>query len=171
MGFDAGKYLYRRQEDVNTNGGAQHGPDESDLKTEVEEEEQEEEDVEDVKEEKDDRELKPKTSEVKTEQEEEEKWYDSNTFHCQLCSLESKSLAVFGRHVEKDHAAKLSEFAASYTRTEVYYECQFCLEEVYHERSAIEEHVQTHFLTIKVNRFCCFFPSQFNASCLNRVLG
>ncbi len=68
---------------------------------------------------------------VKKEEEEEKvRWYDNNTFQCRICGFARKSLAMFALHVEKVHGAKLSDFAASYSRTDVFYECQFCLEEV-----------------------------------------
>jgi hypothetical protein len=94
---------------------------------------------------------------------EDDNWYDKNTFECKLCSYSCKSLSMFGRHVDKVHETQLSEFSGSYTRTSVYYECQFCLEEVYHELSAIEEHVRTHFLTIKVSCGPCCGASHFCA--------
>lgn len=139
MGFDAAKYLFRsvRNREKNAEIEVKPDPDTSWIKKE----EETESDLVSVKEE----------PEEKEEEQEEQKWYDSNTYACQLCGYQAGAFAVFSRHVEKVHNAQLKEFAASYSKTDVYYECQFCLEEIYHERSAIEEHVQNHFLTLKVS--------------------
>jgi hypothetical protein len=139
MGFNAKRYLYRQtkaispmiseKEDVKVKQETIE-EDQVNIKIEVKEEKEEEMDCDDIPVQ--NWKLKEEPKIVKKEEEEEEKvrWYDNNTFQCRICGFARKSLAMFALHVEKVHAAKLSDFAASYSRTDVFYECQFCLEEV-----------------------------------------
>ncbi len=149
MGFNARRYLYRQTKAISPmiseNGVVQikqeaKEEDQVNIKIEVKEEKEEEIDCDNIPVQT----WKPKAEPniVKKEEEEEKvRWYDNNTFQCRICGFARKSLAMFALHVEKVHEAKLSDFAASYSRTDVFYECQFCLEEVKREN---------------VNSFLCF---------------
>jgi hypothetical protein len=138
MGFNARRYLYRQtkaispmiseNEDVKVKQETIE-EDQVKIKIEVKEEKEEEMDCDDITVQAWKQKVEPNI--VKKEEEEEKvRWYDNNTFQCRICGFARKSLAMFALHVEKVHAAKLSDFAASYSRTDVFYECQFCLEEV-----------------------------------------
>jgi hypothetical protein len=145
MRFNAKRYLYRQTKAaspmISENGVVQikqeaNEEDQVNIKIEVKEEKEEEMDCDDIPVQA----WKPKAEPniVKKEEEEEKvRWYDNNTFQCRICGFARKSLAMFALHVEKVHGAKLSDFAASYSRTDVFYECQFCLEEV--KRKKLEQ--------------------------------
>jgi hypothetical protein len=137
MGFNARRYLYRQTKDAspmiseNKDVKVKQETIEEDqvsIKMEVKEEKEEKMDCDDIPVQA----WKPKAEPniVKEEEDEKVRWYDSNTFECRICGFARKSLAMFALHVENVHEAKLSDFVASYSRTDVFYECQFCLEEV-----------------------------------------
>jgi hypothetical protein len=138
MGFNARRYLYRQTKALspmiseNQDDQVKQETIEEDqvnIKIEVKEEKEEEMDCDDIPVQA----WKTKAEPIivkKEEEEEKVRWYDNNTFQCRICGFARKSLAMFALHVEKVHGAKLSDFAASYSRTDVFYECQFCLEEV-----------------------------------------
>jgi hypothetical protein len=156
MGFHAGKYLYRRHaeeeeeadetDQIKIENESPAFQIKQEIKEEIEEEEEGEQasqvkrEIEDEDDENDEnsdmikdkfqcKKIRAGEQSVK-EEKEQEQWYDNNTYQCSLCGFKSRSLAPFERHVNGVHGAALSDFAASYTRTELYYECQFCLEEV-----------------------------------------
>jgi len=136
MGFNARRYLYRQTKAaspmISENQDVQVKQetieeDHVSIKIEVKEEKEEEMDCDDIPVQAWKRKAEPN---IVKEEEEKVRWYDNNTFECRICGFARKSLAMFALHVEKVHEAKLSEFAASFSRTDFFYECQFCLEEV-----------------------------------------
>jgi hypothetical protein len=75
-------------------------------------------------------------------------WFDGNRFTCQKCMFTSTSLDSFTEHVKRSHKTTLAKFSGCYTKTAVQYQCKFCRKEVYHERSVLKEHVETHLLSL-----------------------
>lgn len=50
--------------------------------------------------------------------------------------------------VQGYHSMNLSEFSPYIAKTNLMYRCQFCLQEVYHEKSVIMNHLAFHNLDI-----------------------
>jgi hypothetical protein len=64
------------------------------------------------------------------EEEDEEEWFNGNSFTCRQCSLTmSGSLWRMQRHLERQHGCRGSQ-AYNIIRTEQYYTCQICGEQV-----------------------------------------
>ena len=76
-------------------------------------------------------------------------WYDANTFTCNICTFSCSSLGTFKKHVKSEHKISLAKFSHSYSKTDVWYKCQCCDREVFHERKSIQSHVEGHLLSIE----------------------
>ena len=81
-------------------------------------------------------------------------WFDANTYTCNICNLLSSSLDTFKKHVKSVHETSLAKFSSSYSNTDVWYKCQCCDKEVFHEKNSIKSHVKGHFLSMEqYNKF------------------
>jgi len=76
-------------------------------------------------------------------------WFNGNTFSCKVCNFKSTSLDNFKWHVKTDHNTTLQKFLNNYLRTMVKYECKICCEQIDHEKGAIKDHVESHFLSLE----------------------
>jgi len=76
-------------------------------------------------------------------------WYDGNTFQCLQCGFMSRSLEQFDSHVKNYHNVSMNDFSPYIAKTSLMYRCQFCLAEVYHEKSVIVQHLAFHNLDIE----------------------
>ena len=57
---------------------------------------------------------------------------------------------MFKKHTKLIHKMSLAKFSCWYSKTDVWYMCQCCDKEVYHERSSIKAHVEEgHLLSME----------------------
>ena len=75
-------------------------------------------------------------------------WFNGNTFSCKVCNFKSTSLDNFKWHVKVDHNSTLQKFLNNYLRTMVKYECKVCDQQIDHEKGAIKDHLESHFLSL-----------------------
>jgi len=96
------------------------------------------------------REIAQEAEEGETSLLNEQQWFDANTFTCKVCMFVSTSLDMFKKHTKLTHKMSLSKFSCWYSKTDVWYMCQCCDKEVYHERSSIKAHVEEgHLLSMQ----------------------
>ena len=77
-----------------------------------------------------------------------EDWYYGTTFTCLVCDYQSRVLKLFEKHVEEKHGCELKKFSKKYKVDGGKYACKICGSEVRHDKSDIDSHVQSHFLSL-----------------------
>jgi len=79
----------------------------------------------------------------------ENTWFDGNSFQCLQCGFITRSLATFESHVKVYHAVTLQEFSPYIGKTNTMYRCQLCMQEMYHEKTVISDHLLYHNLDLQ----------------------
>ena len=78
----------------------------------------------------------------------EEDWYHGTTFTCSVCNYQLRVLKMFEKHVEEKHGCDLKQFSKKYKVSAGKYTCKICGSKVRHDKPDIDNHVQSHFLSL-----------------------